>query len=138
MRYDIKRLVADMKGSEARAAARKPLQREYERLNTDAITHWRRGSGDHNALWKLATEYRLAHPEISNGDEAEYRTLLYSMRAHLRGRQHIKKRYVHKTGVAVLEHWTMERQADYVEHAMRLYELFVEASQVPEVVTLSA
>lgn len=131
MRYDIKAMVANIKGSEAHNAVRKSLQLELDRLYGAATSAWRKGSGDVQALMTKAGEFRKAHERELTGPWET--TRLYAARAHLRGRQHIHKRWIDKGGKKELEHWTMEMQAAYVHDFLRDYELSVEASPVAEI-----
>lgn len=114
MRYDVKQMRADIKAAEEKNRTIQPLLREEERLRVRYFRSW--GSGDFKTYEREWQEYRKAHPEMFQGMSAADLTLLYSARAHVRGRLHIQKRWVPCSSTWDWTKPRSERRGDHEGH----------------------
>lgn len=131
MKYDVRTMKADIKAAEAKNEAIRPIRKEAERLSTLWLNSWRTGTGDKNTLRDAYYTYCKEHPEWSSEVRPGALTLLYSARAHARGRLHMRKQWVQVNGKHELRHYTMEDQA-------KLLEGFLDRYARPERVELSS
>lgn len=121
MKYDVRKMREDIKAAEAKNQAIKPIHAEAERLQGLWLDSWRTGTGDKNTLRDAYYGYCKAHPEWSTAVRPEQLTMLYSARAHHRGRLHMKKQWVQVNGKHELRHYTMEDQAKLLEGFLDRY-----------------
>jgi hypothetical protein len=121
MKYDVKKMRADIKAAEEKNRAIRPIREEAERLRDEWLSSWRACTGDQKTLRDRYYAYCKEHPEWDSWVRPHFLTLLYSARAHHRGRLHMKKQWVQKNGKHELVHYTMEDQAKLLEGFLDRY-----------------